>query len=46
VELAGALKNIMALSVGYFEGKGFGMSTIGYKLISLYREIEDILPEL
>lgn len=46
VELAGALKNIMALSVGYFEGKGLGMSTIGYKLISLYKEIEGILPEL
>lgn len=39
IELYGALKNIIALYVGYLEGKGYGFSTIGYELCTLLEEL-------
>ncbi len=46
IELMSALKNILALLVGYHEGKGLSASSIGYVLIRAYREIEHLLPQL
>lgn len=39
-ELYAALKNIIALILGYYEGQGNGASTLGYYLTRLLKEIE------
>ena len=43
IELMSALKNILALLVGYHEWKGLSASSIGYVLVRAYREIEHLL---
>ncbi|MDP2090181.1 MAG: hypothetical protein Q8K30_01165 [Candidatus Gracilibacteria bacterium] len=43
IELYGSLKNIMAIMVGYYEGKGEGKSSIGYRLLSFYDEMKEII---
>ncbi|MDD2870880.1 MAG: hypothetical protein PHS49_02720 [Candidatus Gracilibacteria bacterium] len=43
IELYGSLKNIMAIMVGYYEGKGEGKSSIGYRLLQFYDEMKEII---
>ncbi len=43
IELYWALKNIIALYVGYLEGKGYGFSTIGYELCTLLEELPHLI---
>lgn len=43
IELFGAIKNIFALYTGYLEGKWLGMSTVGYAISQLYRELPELL---
>lgn len=43
IELYGSLKNIMAILVGYYEGKGYEKSTIGFHLVKFYDEMRKIV---
>jgi glycerol-3-phosphate dehydrogenase (NAD(P)+) len=43
IELYGALKNIFALYMGYLEGKGNGLSTVGYHFCELYKDIMKLI---
>jgi glycerol-3-phosphate dehydrogenase (NAD(P)+) len=42
-ELAAALKNIVALVLGYYEGQGAGASTLGYYFSTLLCEVQNIM---
>ncbi|MCH8518724.1 hypothetical protein LAT59_03100 [Candidatus Gracilibacteria bacterium] len=42
-ELAAALKNIVALILGYYEGQGVGVSTLGYYFARLTREMHSLI---
>lgn len=41
-ELAGALKNIIALYTGYLEWAWYGASSVGYYLIKIYRDMNTL----
>lgn len=43
VELSGALKNVCALIIGYYEGKWYGSSTLWYYLCDCIREVKEIV---
>ena len=43
IELYGSLKNIMAILAGYYEGKGYKKSTVGYYLVNFYDEMKNII---
>lgn len=45
-ELYAALKNIIALILGYHEGQWVGMSTLGYYFSALLKEMTDLIPLL
>lgn len=45
-ELYAALKNIIALVLGYYEGQWNGASTLGYYLTQLLEEVSSIIQEL
>lgn len=42
-ELSAALKNVVALILGYYEGQGSGASTLGYYFSKLLREVQDLI---
>ncbi len=42
-ELYAALKNVVALILGYYEGQGVGASTLGYYFTKLLGEVQVIL---
>lgn len=46
IELYSALKNIVALMMGYYEGQGNSPSTLGYYMCRVYKEIHQLLPLL
>lgn len=43
IELYGALKNVCAIAMGYYEGKWYGSSTLGYYLCNILKEIKEII---
>ncbi|MFK7779969.1 MAG: hypothetical protein QM490_02380 [Candidatus Gracilibacteria bacterium] len=43
IELYGSLKNIMAIMVGYYEGKGDEKSSIGFHLVNFYDEMKELI---
>ncbi|MCH2188357.1 NAD(P)-binding domain-containing protein [Candidatus Gracilibacteria bacterium] len=43
IELYGSLKNIIAIIIGYYEGKSYGKSSIGRYIVEFYEEMKDII---
>ena len=43
IELYGALKNVMSIILGYYEGKGYASSTLGYYMCNLIIEVRGII---
>ena len=46
IELYSALKNVIALMMGYYEGQWNSPSTLGYYMCRIYKEIHLLLPLL
>ncbi|MDC0506205.1 NAD(P)-binding domain-containing protein [Candidatus Gracilibacteria bacterium] len=42
-ELYSSLKNVFAIIIGYYEGQGLGMSSIGYYTCKVYKEISQLI---
>lgn len=46
IELYSALKNVIALMIGYYEGQWYSASTLWYYFCKIYKEIDVIIQEL